>query len=370
MPTPLHIVVCAGISPDPLQTLEPTTTPTGPGLKNELVLPAVLDPWAASALYEAANLAQKNPGSKLYLVSLGPKAKLQQVMMTVAQKVPFELVPIDGPIGGFPDAHSTAADIAETIAAIPSLDRSKLFSSADGSPPPAAQASRSRSSANSSASPTSSRASIRSPSRRRSFEVLERIEGGRHQVSVCAARPPSSAGPPATWPSLATTRKSAWPICAPSCPPCKKPSPQRSPQRPPLRLRQPAQTAAHHPRRQRPNPRPDRRRTSRVDRSQIMESILVLTHADETNTALTKASLEAITAGLDLAARLGAPSPSASSPQTQPTSPRPSVRSTVQSPAKPSPSPATPPTPPPAKPSVAPRQPPSSSPPAAPVLPA
>ncbi len=38
-----------------------------------------------------------------------------------------------------------------------------------------------------------------------------------------------------------------------------------------------------------------------------MESILVLTHADETNTALTKASLEAITAGLDLAARLGAP---------------------------------------------------------------
>ena len=99
MPTLLHIVVCAGISPDPLQTLEPTTTPTGPGLKNELVLPAVLDPWAASALYEAAALAAKNPGSKLWLVSLGPKAKLQQVMMTVAQKVPFELVPIDGPIG-------------------------------------------------------------------------------------------------------------------------------------------------------------------------------------------------------------------------------------------------------------------------------
>jgi electron transfer flavoprotein alpha subunit len=38
-----------------------------------------------------------------------------------------------------------------------------------------------------------------------------------------------------------------------------------------------------------------------------MESILVLTHADETNTALTKASLEAITAGLDLASRLSAP---------------------------------------------------------------
>ena len=47
MPTQLHIVVCAGIVPDPLQTLEPITTPSGPGLKNEMVLPAVLDPWAA-----------------------------------------------------------------------------------------------------------------------------------------------------------------------------------------------------------------------------------------------------------------------------------------------------------------------------------
>src|SRR5579859_8167389 len=106
---PLNIIVCAGIVPDPLQTLEPTTTPAGPGLKNEMVLPSVLDPWAASALYEAANLVAKNPGSKLWLVTLGPKAKLQQVMMTVAQKVSFELVPIDGPIGGFTHAHATAA---------------------------------------------------------------------------------------------------------------------------------------------------------------------------------------------------------------------------------------------------------------------
>src|ERR1019366_8160255 len=104
MPIALHIVVCAGIVPDPLQTLEPITGPNGPGLKNEMVLPAVLDPWAASALYEAASLAAKNPGtpqdpSKVWLVSLCSKAKLQQVMMTVAQKVNFQLVPIDGPIG-------------------------------------------------------------------------------------------------------------------------------------------------------------------------------------------------------------------------------------------------------------------------------
>ena len=37
-----------------------------------------------------------------------------------------------------------------------------------------------------------------------------------------------------------------------------------------------------------------------------MESILVLTHADETGSALTKGSLEAVTAGQELAARLGA----------------------------------------------------------------
>ena len=64
MSNTLHIIVCAGIVPDPLQTLEPIATPNGPGLKNEMVLPSVLDPWAASALYEAANLVAKNPGSR------------------------------------------------------------------------------------------------------------------------------------------------------------------------------------------------------------------------------------------------------------------------------------------------------------------
>ena len=38
-----------------------------------------------------------------------------------------------------------------------------------------------------------------------------------------------------------------------------------------------------------------------------MESILVLTHVDETGSALTRGSLEAVTAGVDLASRLGAP---------------------------------------------------------------
>ena len=89
MSNPYHIVVCGSIVPDPLQTLEPVASPSGPALKNELMLPAVLDPWAGHALFEAANLAKQLPGSKVWLVALGPKATLQQVLMTVAQKVPF-----------------------------------------------------------------------------------------------------------------------------------------------------------------------------------------------------------------------------------------------------------------------------------------
>jgi electron transfer flavoprotein beta subunit len=110
-----HIVVCAGIVPDPLQTLEPLTTPAGPALKNDMMLPAVLDPWAAHALFEAANLATHFPGSKVWLVSVAPKAKLQQVMMTLAQKVTFELVPVDAPANGFADAHAVAGLLAQTI---------------------------------------------------------------------------------------------------------------------------------------------------------------------------------------------------------------------------------------------------------------
>ncbi len=190
MPNVLQIVVCAGIVPDPLQTLEPTIGPNGPGLKNEMVLPAVLDPWAASALYEAAALAAKNPGSKLWLVSLGPKAKLQQVMMTVAQKVAFELIPVDGPIGGFPDAHATAAALAEAISAIPGLDRSKLllfggWESASRGAGVTLQLIGERLGIADQFQGVD-QITLREDG---SFEVLERVEGGKHQVSVCTGAP-------------------------------------------------------------------------------------------------------------------------------------------------------------------------------------
>ena len=127
MSTAYQIVVCAGIAPDPLQRLEPMETPTGPALKNEMMLPAVLDPWAACALYEADHLAKANPGSKVYLVTMAPKAKLQQVMMVLSQKVPFELVAIDGPSNGFTDSAECAAELAQAIEAIPGLDKAKLL---------------------------------------------------------------------------------------------------------------------------------------------------------------------------------------------------------------------------------------------------
>lgn len=122
-----HIAVCGSLVPDPLQTLEPVAGPAGPGLKNELMMPSVLDPWAAHALYEAANLARKVPGSKVWLVSLGPKARLQQLMMTIAQKVPFELVALDGPAGGFIDAVEVATALAGAINGIAGLERDRLL---------------------------------------------------------------------------------------------------------------------------------------------------------------------------------------------------------------------------------------------------
>ncbi|HTN50941.1 MAG TPA: electron transfer flavoprotein subunit beta [Anaeromyxobacter sp.] len=185
-----QIVVLGSIVPDPLQTLEPVTTPQGPGLKNEAMLPAVLDPWAAIALYEAAALAARAPGSKVTLVSLGPKAKLQQVMMAVAQKVPFELVALDGPAGGFTDAHEVAARLAAAVEALPGLDRARLLlfggweSGSRG--------------AGVTLATVGERLGIVDQFQGvdglavqpdGSIEVKERIEGGKHQVSLCAGPP-------------------------------------------------------------------------------------------------------------------------------------------------------------------------------------
>jgi electron transfer flavoprotein beta subunit len=185
-----HIVVCAGIVPDPLQTLEPIITPTGPALKNEMMLPAVLDPWAGHALYEAANLAAHFPGSKVWLVSAAPKTKLQQVMMNVAQKAIFDLIPIDVVANGFSDAHAVAKSLADAIESIAGLDRSRMLLFGGWE------------SASRGAGVTMQlvgehlgiidqfqgvdQITVQADS---SFEVLERIEGGRHLASICKGPP-------------------------------------------------------------------------------------------------------------------------------------------------------------------------------------
>ena len=185
-----QIIVCGSLVPDPLQTLEPITGATGPALKNEMMLPSWLDPWAGHALYEAANLAANHPGSKVWLVSLGPKAKLQQVMMTVAQKVPFELIALDGSAGGFTDAAATAAALAAAISTIPGLDPSKtlLFGGWESA---SRGAGATMQIVGEILGITDQFQGVDSLTINTdgSLRVMERVEGGKHQISVCAAPP-------------------------------------------------------------------------------------------------------------------------------------------------------------------------------------
>ncbi len=190
MTTGYHIVVCGSLVPDPLQTLEPVSGPAGPGLKNEMMLPSVLDPWAGHSLYEAAHLAKNVPGSKVWLVSLGPKAKLQQLMMTIAQKVSFELVVADGPASGFADSFEVAKALADAIGKIQGLDKSRLLVFGG-------LASASRDSATT-MQMVGERLGIADQflgvdelkiESDGSMKILERVEGGQYQASHCAAPP-------------------------------------------------------------------------------------------------------------------------------------------------------------------------------------
>jgi len=186
----LHFVVCASIVPDPLQTLEPVMGPAGPALKNESMLPAVLDPWAAHALYECAALVKAIAGSRLTLVSLGPRAKLQQVMMTAGQKVPFEFVAVDGPASGFTESEETAAALAEAIRSLPGFAPERLVLAGGWE-----SASRG---AGTTLQILGEMLGIRDQFQGvdevhvqadGSLRILERLEGGRYQVSVCTGPP-------------------------------------------------------------------------------------------------------------------------------------------------------------------------------------
>ncbi len=185
-----QIVVCGSIVPDPLQTLEPIVGPGGPVLKNEAMLPAILDPWAAHALYEAAHLAAGVPGSKVWLVSLGPKNKLQQVMMTVAQKAAFEFIAIDGPAGGFTEAHEIAGALAEAIRGINGLDMERLLlfggweSASRGAGVTMQMVAEQLGIVDQFQGVDELRVGPDG-----ALEIMERVEGGQYLVSICAGPP-------------------------------------------------------------------------------------------------------------------------------------------------------------------------------------
>lgn len=173
-----------------MQTLDPVTGPAGPALRNELMLPSVLDPWAAHALYEAASLEKKHPGSKVWWLALSPKAKLQQLMMSMAQKVPFELVAVDGSASGFAESWEVANALANAVESIEGLDRSRLLLFGGWE-------SASRGSC-STMQMLGERLDIQDQFQGvdellvesdGSLRILERVEGGKHQIAVCEGPP-------------------------------------------------------------------------------------------------------------------------------------------------------------------------------------
>jgi electron transfer flavoprotein beta subunit len=111
-------------------------------------------------------------------------------MMTLAQTGPFGLVALDGPSSGFTDAAGVAARLADAIAAIAGLDRTRLLLFGGWE-----SASRC---AGATLQIVGERLGI--PEQFQGVDrltvtdggelrVLERIDGGRHLVSVCAGPP-------------------------------------------------------------------------------------------------------------------------------------------------------------------------------------
>ena len=227
-----QIVVCGSIVPDPLQTLEPVAGAAGPRPEERDDAAGGPRPLGRPrALRGRQPGRQERPGSKVWLVSLGPKAKLQQVMMTVAQKVPFELVALDGPAGGFTDAAEVAAGAGRGHrGAFPGLDRSRLLVFGGWE------------SASRGAGVTMQMVGER-------LGIADQFQGvdeltvaagrlardpgarrGRQAPGLGAApAPPARARLGHRQPARAarTTRRSAWPTCAPSCRRCRRPSRRR-----------------------------------------------------------------------------------------------------------------------------------------------
>jgi len=277
-----NIVVCAESVPDPLQTLDPITLPAAPASERKWFLPAVLDHGPPAHSMKPQTWPPKS-GSKLWLVSLGPRPSATG-HDDRGPESSFELVPVTVASGIFPTQHSTAAAISSTIESIPKLE-TRSCSLGGWDRPAAAPASPSSSTASASASPIQFQASIKSPCAMTApLKSWSASKAASIRSPSAPARRPYSAGPPATSPSRAIIPGRHGQHAQPHARPAKSKS-ATSRQQPALHLRQPSQAAARHPRSQRHVPRRNRQRASRMDRSRMMESILVLTHADETGSA-------------------------------------------------------------------------------------
>lgn len=123
-------------------------------------------------------------------MSMSPKPKLQQVLMTMAQKVSFELVALDGPASGFADYVQVANALAEAIEGIEGLNRSRLL--LFGGWESAGRA------AGVTLSMVGERLGITEQFQAVDvlkvgddglLEIHERAEGGKHQVTLCGGPP-------------------------------------------------------------------------------------------------------------------------------------------------------------------------------------
>ncbi len=220
MSEPFHIVVCGSIVPDPLQTLEPVSGPTGPALKNEMMLPAVLDPWAGHALFEAAHLAQQTPGQQGLAGQPRPEGEAP---------------------AGDDDGRAEGALRAGRRSTVrpagsrslprwpPSWPMRSRASPASTGPGCSCSAAGNRPSRGAGATlqlvgerlgivgpvPGRGRAQGAEPTARSRCSSGSRADAPG--LGVRRRRPRCSAGPPASSPSRPTIRRSAWPTCGPSC---------------------------------------------------------------------------------------------------------------------------------------------------------
>ena len=194
-------------------------------------------------------------------------------MMTVAQKVPFELVALDGPSGGFTDSFEMAAALAEAIQGIAGLDRSRLLVFGGWE-----SASRG---AGATMQMVGERLGITDQfqgvdeltvQEDGSLRILERVEGGRHQVSACAGPPALLGWATGNLPEPPNNPQVGMANMRAIMPALQRAKPVEDRGRgPELRERQGAQPAPRDQDRQGPLRRRDRAGDRRLDQEQVDE---------------------------------------------------------------------------------------------------